>query len=401
MPITTTARQKARELKILPERLEFLEEKIQEWMTEGRRQTMTLAISRYGERIFEGAYGRSGPDESYPPAPMDQIFCVASITKPIIAACLLKLQEDGIVDFSEKVTSFLPEFTGKDVEIWHLLTHTSGYSHEYVNEAIEKRICEELGVALKAEWYEDEELWNKIMLDMRQRLGLPDVKNTERATHDTWSYLENQVPPEHEPHTVMSYYNTGYNIAKDILVEICKKPIDEIAGALLFEPLGMVDSHFILPKEKWDRVVVKGEGCQGYPWHNSPEAFVRENGAGGLKSTANDLMRFCEMILNNGIHNGKRILSPISVRCMRTDYNGNLNPYDRWTIGLGIRADKTDTLGFLRPPSCLDHGGYGGSFIVLDPQTGLCISMLSAKQGEGNGVIPYVSNIVHSALAEL
>lgn len=109
----------------------------------------------------------------------------------------------------------------------------------------------------------------------------------------------------------------------------------------------MVDSHFNLPEEKWDRVVGRSEKAVCCGWQNTSRCYINESGSGGLKTTAIDILKFTEMIRNDGMHEGKHIMSHFSVREMKTNQNTNL--LGEWDA----------------------HGGYGGCKFVIDPEEGL------------------------------
>ena len=403
MPITKTARENAPELKIFPDRLELLDKKLRQFLNEGYMQCLAAKVLRRGQTIFEGTYGTSAPDEGAQSLKIDAIFPVASITKPIIAALIMRLHQDGEIDITHQVRAYLPEFQSFDkrepeerepVAIWHLLTHTGGLADEEFYERIVEYLKNELGIEVPEK---DDDAFFGALLQAREKLGLPEISNKEQAAHETREYIAMRLPSIRHVREVMTYCSFGYGVLKDLLVRVCGKPIDKIAQELLFEPLGMNDSHFILPKEKWDRVVVRGENCLGYPWQNSLECFVSESGGGGLKSTVNDMIRFCEMIRCGGELDGVRVLSPFTVQTMGRNFNFDMSEaWNAWGLGFNYRSKKIDDLSVLRPETTLDHSGYGGSKIFIDIENGLSFAYFSA-QAKGLPVDIF-SNIVYSAL---
>ena len=339
MPKTQQAVERAAELKIYLPQLDKLEEKLINWTEQERYQALVIRVNRYGTPIFEGCYGTSTNNSG---VRTDTIFPVFSNSKIIIATLIMILLEDGCLKLEEPVFRFLPEFTGggkENINIWHLLTHTSGLSGE------------------------------------------------------------GEV--EHPPRKVMMYNNYGYQTLKDIICAITGESIDAYAQRVLFGPLGMIDSHWILPKEKWGRVLGRNERCMGYGWINSEECYTSESGAGGLKTTVNDMISFCEMIRNKGRYNGHRVLSPASVFEMTKNHNPEFtNPFDSWGLGWNYRSTKVDNAGDLRSASSIEHGGWAGHRFLVDPEYGLTVVKYSGSYGEHDGELSIwgrISNMIIAA----
>ena len=369
MPKTKQAVEQAAKLKLYLPQLDKLESKIHEWMDkEDKYQAMVVRATRYGVPIFEGCYGTSTNDSG---VKMDTIFPVASNTKPIIATLILMLQEDGCLELSDPIKKFCPEYTGKgkdEISIWHFLTHTSGIIEDswlHMTDYIRNELKMELPYGGATEEECDE--YNS---RLGRALGLPpeDYKWDKVAEE-----IERRVKSKARPRSVMSYCNHGYQKLKDIICAVTGESIDAYAQRVLFEPLGMIDSHWVLPKEKWDRVLGRGERCMGHGWINSAENYTRESGAGGLKTTVNDMTHFCEMMLGMGKYNNHRILSPASVREMTRNWNGELNPWDAWGLGWNYHSTKVDDAGTLRSERAIDHGGWGGHKILIDPEYNLSV----------------------------
>ena len=107
MSITKKAIKKAEKLKIIPERLEILDKQLNYFIEQGQRQAIIFKAMKKGVTIFEGSYGMNTKEYGLK---SDTIFNVCSITKPVVATLILCLQEDGIVDVTEPVCKYLPEF---------------------------------------------------------------------------------------------------------------------------------------------------------------------------------------------------------------------------------------------------------------------------------------------------
>ncbi|WP_124066371.1 serine hydrolase domain-containing protein [Clostridium sp. E02] len=404
MPITELGREKADELKILPERFDLLEKKLIQFVEEGYEQCIETKIMRYGQSIFEGAYGLSKPGDCTSNQKQDMIFPVCSITKPIIAALIMQLHEDGEIDITHNVEEYVPEFQcfnenhakteNEKIKIWHLLTHTSGLQDDEIDRDVRGYLKSELKIDVPKEG-----AFMKELIHASKILKLP-VKR-DRAPIDTWNYLALRITPVRSSREVMMYCNYNYELCKEIIIRAYGKSINEVANEKLFNPLRMKDSHFILPKEKWDRMARRGKEYEGYPILNSPEWFNNDGGSGGLKTTVNDIIRFCEMIRQEGEFNGVRVLSPFTVRTMRQNFNGDMpGNLDARTLGFNYRGTKLDDFSIMRSASTIDHIAFGGARIFIDVENGLSCAFFGVLANDKKNPFDKFSNIVYSALTD-
>ncbi|MCL2775081.1 MAG: beta-lactamase family protein, partial [Oscillospiraceae bacterium] len=332
MPKTKQAVELAAQLKLYIPKLDELEERLLEWTAQDKFQAMALKASRYGIPIFEGCYGTSTKEYG---VHMDTISPIFSNTKPVTAALVMILLENGRLELSDNVSKFLPEYTGggrEKTNLVHLLTHTHGINANFYK-SVESYIKNELQIDLPEDnWKEDD--WKQYNLKIKNALGLPEDYSGDKV----WDTVSMRVGLIDEPGKIMEYSSYGYDRLKEIICIVTGESIDSYANRVLFEPLGMIDSHWILPKEKWNRVMRRNERCMGYGYINSESCYENESGGGGLKTTVNDMTNFCNMILGNGRFNGRRILSPASIRQITSNYNSVLpNPWDAWGLGWNYR----------------------------------------------------------------
>ena len=171
--------------------------------------------------------------------------------------------------------------------------------------------------------------------------------------------------------------------------------LGEFLQARIFGPLGMVDTSFVVPEEKWARVA-QLYSPEGTPASDAFEAFMTENeatalvvaddrwnegyregakfesGGGGLVSTAADYLRFCQMLLNGGELDGVRVLSPKSVQLMSADHTGHLvNDLGGLGYGFGLGfavALDPGIIGELSSAGEYNWGGAAGTSFWIDPQ---------------------------------
>ena len=378
MPKTQQAIEQAAQLKLYLPQLDKLEERLNEFIEQDRCQAIVIKAMRYGVPIFEGCYGTSTNEYG---VRLDTIFSVASNTKPVIATLLMILLDEGLIELETKVSKILPEYTGngrEEIRIWHFLTHTSGVIDEEVGKFVHEYIKNELKIERPDEENSTDKDWDQYDKKVNQALNLPDDS-------DYWDILSMRYELKNPPRKVMSYCSHGYGKLKDIICKVTGESIDSYAKRVLFDPLEMVDSHWRLPKEKWHRTLGKNEKCTGYGWVNSEGNYNSESGGGGLKTTANDMSNFAQMILNNGRFNGKRILSPASIKEMSSNYNITLpNEWDSWGLGWNYRGKKVDDAGVLRSERAIEHGGWAGHKILIDPEYQLSVILYAGEYPEPN-----------------
>jgi CubicO group peptidase (beta-lactamase class C family) len=290
----------------------------------------------------------------------DTIFRIASQSKAIVSAAVMILQEEGGLLIGDPVGDYLPEFrqttvavprerggydivpAARPVTIRDLLTHTSGFDYG-------------MGVAA--------DRWAAAGI---QGYYFSDRNEPIRETVARMASL----PASAQPAERWIY---GYSI--DILgavVEVASgMPLDAFLRARIFEPLGMSDTAFYLPRGKRDRLAtVYGlfdgrlerapeEGGQGQgAFVDGPRRSF--SGGAGLLSTAEDYASFLQMILNGGELNGVRVLSPTTVALMSTSHLGDIafRPGQGFGLGFSVLED----VGTRGTPGSVGELGWGGAY---------------------------------------
>ena len=363
------------------DRLEQLEEMLQKYGTDGQRQAIVFKATKGGVSIFEGVYGENTKPYG---VKMDTIFNVQSVTKPVVAALILCLQEDGLIDITEPVCKYLPEFKGfgkEDICVYHFLTHSSGMNEELIYGEASRYIKNVYGVELYGEDipYEEMEKRERQVLDM---MGVSE--DMVGRLGDLQYLISLKLKPKLKPGVEMSYFSYGFQRLVDIITEITKKTIDEYAFEKIFGPLGMKDTVWKLPKDKYEKVIGRVDTAVSASYFNSEHNYLSESGAGGLMSTVNDMTIFMQMILSGGTYNEKRILSPASINLMFDNHNigvisGGSEEYASWSMGWNVKGNKKDGDGILRSAKSIDHTGYAGSKILMDPELDLTLASFSVE----------------------
>ena len=261
MSTSPYSRETAVALKIVPSRLEYLENWLQGLYKMGHVCHLVVKLIRYGKVFYEGAYGDDGQGGILT---ADTIFPVSSISKPMVSTLMHLLQEDGLVDVSDFVHRFVT-ISGQNrdsMRIAHLLMHNSGMIDEHLHEDGVAYLQNELGFKIK-----DEDDFHRAVLLAREKLALPRMDNLIQATNDTWLHIVcNKLSSRHKPDEITAYCNIGYSLAKHIIDRITGEPTDQFAQRRLFSLLGMRDTAWNLPEEKWPHVVRRRKGTEGYPF---------------------------------------------------------------------------------------------------------------------------------------
>jgi CubicO group peptidase (beta-lactamase class C family) len=298
---------------------------------------------RQGRFGFSRAFGDARGAET--------VFLLASISKPMTAAGVMRLVDRGELTLRDPVQKFIPEFTGGDrdlVTVQHLLTHTSGLP-DMLPENIELR---------------------------KRHAGLADFV---AATCKT--------PLLFPPGTNVSYQSMGILLAAEMAQRITGTPFREFLRREVFLPLGMRRTSLGLGARRIeDTAQCQVESNEDWSW-NTP--YWRDLGApwGGVHSTAADVSRFLDAFLRpNG-----RTLKRETARAMITSHTQGLS--EAW--GLGWRLGP-GTFGRGCSPQTFGHHGATGTVAWADPEIDVRCVLLTTKPAEQSraGLLGPVSDLV-------
>lgn len=384
------------------ERLANLDRVLKQYVDDGRLAGAVALVLQNGEPVYEAAVGWSDKEAKRPMMP-ETIFRIASQTKAITSAAILQLMEEGKLTLNQPVSQFIPEFSqtqvaidrdGKaelvplkrPITIRDLLTHTSGYSYGRERHIEELYKAKGLGPAAGFGWYTADK--DEPICDTMARLGtLPSVAQPGEA------------------------YVYGYST--DILGCVVERasglPLDTYLRTKIFEPLGMKDTHFFLPKSQRQRLAAvyasgpdgkavrapEGATGQGHYVDGPRKSF---SGGAGLLSTARDYARFLEMVRNGGTLDGKRILGPRAVALMRTNQVGELHSSNGAGFGLGFQTVERYGANGMEAPGGFGWGGAYGSLYRIDPAAGLTIVFMVQLIPNRTDIREKVTELVYQAL---
>ena len=276
-----------------------------------------VALIAGDDRVEVAAAGFAGADGACPMA-RDSIFRIASITKPITAAAVMMLVEDGRIALEDPVAHWLPELASP------VVLRTPAGPVDDVVPAVRPITVFDL-LTFRAGWGfpSDFSLPAVGLLFSELKQGPPQPQLV--AAPDEWMAALSRIPLLYHPGEAW-LYNTCSDILGVLIARASGRPLPEFLAERLFEPLGMADTGFAVPAGKLDRFTSyyrtdTGGGLElvdspGGQW-SRPPAFP--SGAGGLVSTADDWHCFAKVLLVGGSAGGRQLLSPASVRQMTTD----------------------------------------------------------------------------------
>jgi CubicO group peptidase (beta-lactamase class C family) len=248
----------------------------------------------------------------------DSIFRIASITKPITAAAVMMLVEDGRIALNDPVGPWLPELASPAV-----VRTPAGPVDDVVPAVRPITVADLLTFRAGYGFPSDFSLPAVGLLFSELKQGPPQPQFV--AAPDEWMAALSRIPLLYQPGQAW-LYNTCSDILGVLITRVSGLPLPEFLAERLFEPLGMVDTGFEVPAGKLDRFTSyyrtdpaggpELDDPPGGQWSSLP-AFP--SGAGGLVSTADDWHCFARMLLAGGSSGGRQLLSAASVRQMITD----------------------------------------------------------------------------------
>ena len=370
------------------EYLELIDKLVTNNIDSGSIPGANVLVYRRGGIVYNKSFGYLD-SEKKTPLNKETIFRIASMSKTITAAAIMKLYEEGKILLSDRVDKYIPDF--KDVKvivedstdeegniinyhlvkaknqltIYHLLTHTAGIPYSFYESNLLSLVYREAGV-------NDGVLTSKLTIEENVKLIAAQPLLFEPGTK--WEYgLSSDV--------------LGY------LIEVVSGfNLEDYLKLNIFNPLGMRDTYLRLPQNKKNRLIplysidsnkkirkLSGNPTEINKFRVSPDfPYNRNNnllsGGGGMVSTVADYYNFCLMLLNHGIFNNKRVLSKKSVDMMTTmlvDHDIGLKGY-KYGLGLGVRVEP----GL----SSVGEFFWGGIFYTrffVDPKEELIIIFMS------------------------
>lgn len=304
-------------------------------------------VARHGKVVHQEAYGTRGLDVT-DPMPVNALFDLASMTKPVTVVAALMLLEDGRYTLSDSISSYLPEFQSPKVEVApgtfaaaaraitveDLFTHTSG------------------------------------VFDPRSR-----AESMAFPTLAAYTQEIARQPLRYQPGSTW-LYGASHHVLGHLVQQVSGTPLDRFVQERILTPLSMNDTHYWPPEDKNKRRAILVVNGKDDPTSSSrvplaaAQARTFIGGASGLYSTAADYWRFCQMLLNGGTLDGRRLLGPKTIDWMAQNHIKDISsfrtPGTRFGLGFAVVTDPGST-GLPYSKGTYYWGGSQGTVFWIDP----------------------------------
>ena len=337
------------------ERLARVREAVKRHLDAGSPSGAVTLVARRGKIVHLEAHGLMDV-ESKKPMPKDGIFRLASTSKPITAAAVLMMIEEGKIRLADPVSRFIPEFKSMKVAVPR--PGGSGKEFDTVPAAREITVRDLMthGSGLMSG-------------------GLGNGAAPRREATDTLATFIPKlasVPLDFQPGTLWRYSGqAGFDVLSRIVEIASDLPYDRFLRERLFDPLGMKDTGFFAPPDRAGRLVTlyrrTPEGkLERVPDQSGLSSTSYFAGSGGMVSTVEDYAKFAQMMLNGGELNGRRYLGPRTVQMMTTNHTGDMvngqfgRPARGMGFGLGVQVNEDPAASGL--PQSKGAWGWAGGF---------------------------------------
>ena len=319
-----------------------MDQAIQEAIRQNRLPGAVLMVGHDGKVVYRKAYGQRALVPHPEAMTVDTVFDLASLTKVIATtSSLMKLFEQGRFRLNDKVTDYIPEFQGgkSDITLRNLFTHFSGLPPD---------------VALKPEW-------------------------TGNETGLRLAYSDKPTGPPGMRHV---YSDINFILLGELVHRLSGQTLAEYSRQNIFLPIGMRETMFqppaawlprIAPTERPDK---NSDPLRGVVHDPTARNMGGIAGHAGLFSTADDLARFAQMMLNGGELDGVRLFNPLTVE----KFTEPQTPPDQSILrGLGWDIDSpySSNRGELFPIGSFGHTGFTGTSVWIDPSTRSYVILLA------------------------
>ncbi len=365
-----------------------------------------LLVARNGAPVYAHIAGIQDPRGTQPMR-RDSIFRIHSLTKPIISVAVMMLVEEGQLALADPASKYLPELKNRQVgversdaagaksldlipatremSIHDLLRHSAGLTYAFEGKSLVK--------------------------DEYKKLGLDGVNESSAE----WIQKLAKAPLQSQPGSRFEY-SVANDVLGVILERVSGQSLEVFLAEKLFRPLKMQDTSFVVAAEKHARIAEPFEIDSVWkvktPMSDPRKSPPRFSGGEGLMSTADDYLRFAQMLLNGGALEDARILAPKTVELMLSDTlpvmrlaapAGQiiLGPRPGYGFGLGF-AIRTDLGGANTPGSIgvADWNGISGTNFWIDPKEKLAVVWMMQAPGMRPYYRQVIANMVYAAMVK-
>jgi uncharacterized protein YbbC (DUF1343 family) len=315
-----------------------------------------------GDRIlYRKAFGSRALVPAVEPATIDTVFDVASLTKVVATTpAVLALWEKGRIDLDAPIGRYLSEFAGprhREVTVRRVLTHSAGFP------------------------------------------DLPPAQSASRGMAAALAAIARQEL-QSTPGSTFRYSDTGFIVLGELVRRVSGEGLDQFTRQRFYAPLGMAHTTF-RPPVAWRAQIAPTEligrdAGRGVVHDGNARALGGVAGHAGVFSTADDLARFCRMLLARGALDGHRVLAAATVDAMFTP-----TVIGETTRGLGwdMSSSYSRPLGSFFPPGSGGHTGFTGTSMWLDPSSRTYAILLTNRvHPDGKGKVVDLRRRVSAAV---
>ena len=345
-----------------PQQLREIPKRVNEFVVDGTIPGAVTLVARHGHIVSLEAVGLADIAARKPMKP-DSLFWIASMTKPITAVAVLMLEDEGRLSVEDPVEKYLPEFKDQ----W----------------MIQSRASDRMTLVRPPRPITLRDL-------LTHTSGLGDVPTPRpHATLAELVLAYAQQPLKFAPGSRWEYCNSGINTLGRIVEVVAAQPYADFLARRIFHPLAMKDTTFwpspgaVRRLAKSYQPAKNGRGLEetgiGFIKGELTDRRRTPFPAGGLFSTAQDISRFYQMMLNAGEYGGRRILSRAAVEQMTHTQSGDIKTGFvegmSWGLGFAVVKEPTGITAMLAPGT-FGHGGAYGTQSWADPARDLIMVLM-------------------------
>ena len=378
------------------ERLKLIPVRLQELVDRGAIPGAVSLVARHGEVAQLEAVGYQDI-QTKTPMRTDSIFQIMSMTKPFTGVAVMMLVDEGKLELRRTVESYLPEFRNQMVE--EKLPNGRVSIHKPARAmTVRDLMCHTSGLGGDP---------NGALKDNPRKLNTPLAEAVR---------FYGMQKLEFDPGTKWRYSNMGIATLGRLIEVASGEEYMHFIESRILKPLGMQDTFFFAPKEKRNRIALVHKHMDGRLVHSGDEILAGDStkfreGAVypapefGLYSTASDLLKFYQMMLNGGSYEGKRYLSQASVETMVQVYTPDVKP-SGWLGGTGYGltweiVNQPEGMLLLHSMGTFGHGGAFGTEGWIDPTRDLIrVLLVQVSDGSAGPARSAVMQISEAAIVE-
>jgi CubicO group peptidase (beta-lactamase class C family) len=338
----------------------------------------------------------------------DDIFRIASMSKAITSTAVMMLWEEGKFQLDDPISKYIPEFKNptlvesfsfkdtsyttvpakNEITIRHLLTHTSGIGYGEID-------------------------GDERFKAMYKKAGITDLFTTEPIKISESVRKLGKLPLHHNPGEKFTY-SEGLDVLGYFIEVVSGMGFDEFLKKRIFDPLGMSDSYFYLPENKYQRMVTVQKPGNNGKWEKFPVTFYDTDypikgaksffsGGAGLSSTARDYATFLQMYINGGELGGKRILSRTTIKAILSNQVDTLLGGDKadsfYGLAFGVVTPYGEAKRVAGTAGTFSWGGYFNTSYFADPKEKIIgVIMKQTQDTKGDNLNSLFQQMIYQSI---